>query len=73
MRMRMARRKQYPEKQVAAFPAGTFDRIDALRDPEITDRTDIYREAIEQWLQREERKAQREKGHSDDAKKGPVE
>ncbi len=50
----MGRKKLWAEDMQARFPAGTFDRIDAvLEDDE--DRTDLVREAVERELKRRER------------------
>lgn len=59
MQTNMARRKIYPEKAVAAFPKGTFARIEAILDREIEDRTDFFRDAVERELKRRERQADR--------------
>jgi hypothetical protein len=41
---------------VARFEAGTFDRMDAVRE-DGEDRTDLVREAVERELRRREKKA----------------
>jgi hypothetical protein len=52
----MGPRKLWPDKAVAAFPAGTFARMRAvLQSGE--DRTDFMRRAVERELQRLERAA----------------
>lgn len=51
----MARRKPYPDKQVASFPDGTFARIEALLDRTVEDRTDFFREAVKREIARRER------------------
>lgn len=55
MQLVMPRRKQFPDKAVAAFPRGTFDRIEEVIDREEEDRTDFFREAVERELRRRER------------------
>lgn len=55
MHTHMARRKQYPEKQVASFEAGTFERIERVIDRDKEDRTDFFREAVDRELKRRER------------------
>ena len=52
----MARMLRYVEKMLARFPAGTLDRIDAVREP-LEDRAEFVRAAIERELQRRERRA----------------
>ena len=50
----MGRTKKWSEDMQARFPAGTFDRIDAVRN-DGEDRTDFIREAVERELRRRER------------------
>jgi hypothetical protein len=52
----MARLLKYVEKMLARFPAGTFDRIDAVLGP-IEDRAEFVRSAVERELKRRERAA----------------
>ena len=59
MPLPMPRRKQYPDKALASFPPGTFDRIEAVIDREKEDRTDFFREAVAQELKRRERRDQK--------------
>lgn len=47
----MGRKKLWSEDMVARFPAGTFERIDAVL-AENEDRTDFVREAVERELRR---------------------
>lgn len=50
----MGRKKLWTDDMQARFPAGTFDRIEAvLEEPE--DRTDFVRLAVERELKRRER------------------
>ena len=51
----MGRKKRWSEDMVARFEAGTFDRMDAVRE-DGEDRTDFVREAVERELKRRERK-----------------
>lgn len=60
MQTNMGRRKIYPDKAVAAFPKGTFSRIEAILDRDNEDRTDFFREAVERELKRRERQADRD-------------
>jgi hypothetical protein len=53
---RMGRKKLWGEDMQARFPAGTFDRIEAVL-AENEDRTDFVRQAVERELKRRERKA----------------
>jgi hypothetical protein len=52
----MARLLKYVERMLMRFPAGTTERIDAMRGP-IEDRADFVRGAVEQELQRREHAA----------------
>lgn len=53
---RMGRKLRYPEKMIAALPAGTFERMEAVaREDE--DKTDLIREAVERELARREAKS----------------
>ena len=54
----MGRKKLWSEDMQARFPAGTFDRIDAVRE-DGEDRTDFVRAAVERELKRRERAASR--------------
>jgi hypothetical protein len=54
MMAKTGRPRRWAEDMQARFPAGTFERIEAvLRDDE--DRTDFVREAVERELKRRER------------------
>lgn len=51
---RVGRKLRYPEKMIAALPAGTFDRMASVaREDE--DKTDFIREAVELLLERREK------------------
>ena len=52
----MGRKNRWDEDMQARFPAGTFDRIQAVLGEE-EDRTDFIREAVERELKRRERKS----------------
>lgn len=52
----MGRKKMWAEDMQARFPAGTFDRIDAVL-AEHEERTAFVREAVERELKRRERKS----------------
>ena len=51
----MPRRKQFPDKAVASFQPGTFERIEAVLNRDREDRTDFFRDAVERELKRRER------------------
>ena len=51
---RMGRKLRYPEKMIAALPAGTFERMAAVMRKD-EDKTDLVREAVERELERRER------------------
>jgi len=50
----MGRTKRWAEDMQARFPAGTFDRIEAVLE-ESEDRTDFVRVAVERELKRREK------------------
>lgn len=52
----MGRKKLWSEDMQARFPAGTFDRIDAVL-AENEERTAFVREAVERELRRRERRS----------------
>ncbi len=52
----MARLLRYVEKMLMRFPAGTIERIDAVRGP-LEDRAEFVRAAVERELRRRERAA----------------
>jgi hypothetical protein len=52
----MARLLKYVERMLMRFPAGTIERIDAVRGP-LEDRADFVRGAVERELKRRERSA----------------
>ena len=47
----MGRRKKFPEKCVAAFVPGTFQKIDEVLEPDEY-RTDFVREAVKREVER---------------------
>jgi hypothetical protein len=53
----MPRVKKWFDAMMARLPAGTFDRMDAVRGP-AEDRTDFVRAAVERELKRRERAAE---------------
>ena len=53
--------KRYPDKQVASFEAGTFIQLDDLRQDRSLGRTDVYREAVQLWIERELKRRERQK------------
>ena len=53
-KINMGRKKVWDENMVARFPAGTIDRIDAVRTDEEA-RTDFVWEAVQRELKRRER------------------
>jgi hypothetical protein len=58
-RKRMGRKMLWPDKMIAALPAGTFDRMAAVLE-EDEDKTDFIREAVDRELRRRERKRDKE-------------
>lgn len=51
----MGRKLKFPEKMTAAFPPGTFEKIERVLG-ETEDRTDFVREAVERELKRRDRR-----------------
>lgn len=56
----MGRKKTNFEQMPARFPDGTFERIDAVLDPD-ENRTDFLRLAVEKELKRRERERPKQK------------
>jgi metal-responsive CopG/Arc/MetJ family transcriptional regulator len=65
----VGRRKKNFDNMAAGFDAGTFDRMDrVLAVAKVENRKEFLRQAVEEKLQREERKLQKRKLDSDPQK-----